>query len=264
LEPKHDTLWENLLDGFSGSLGTTIPLSNPDFAKISDGARQGTQQAGTPTLDLTLRYQPLGYWFATTTLHRYLDRGDQAPWNPDFTYGFGYDDWHPYTLNLTYGNYTNNRFTPSGKDNEQFTRFSQGTWQLGWKFPVPRVLAEHMLVDLDQNINCLVAANVTPSYYDLQANQNRDWKNTASFGCSYPIWGGWYANFTLFAYEQDAKQQPWDPDFTYGFGYFDWHPGTLTVQYNNYSGNRFPWRHEGQSEGGFTDGQVMVAWSFAF
>ncbi len=32
----------------------------------------------------------------------------------------------------------------------------------------------------------------------------------------------------------------WDPDFTYGFGYFDWHPRTFSLQHNNYAGNRYP------------------------
>jgi hypothetical protein len=261
---EHPSEWRNLLSGFSGSVGATVPLSRPDFAKMSNGQFQGTQQAGSPTLDLNLRYQPLSYWFFATSLHRYLDRDDQAPWNPDFTYAFGYDDWHPYTLSLVYGNYSNNRFNPSGKDNEQFTRFTQGTWSLGWKFPVPQALAEPFLIDTDQKINCRINGNLAPSYFDNQLERRRSDKKSLSLGCCYPVWGNFFFDWNLFYYPDDRQQQPWDPDFTYGFGYLDWHPGTLTVQYNNYAGNRYPWRDHTSSAGRFTDGQIMVGLSFAF
>jgi hypothetical protein len=61
-----------------------------------------------------------------------------------------------------------------------------------------------------------------------------------------------------------AQQQPWDPDFTYGFGYFDFHSGTFSVQYNNYSGNRFPWRHRGPHTGTFAYGGISISWGYGF
>jgi len=45
------------------------------------------------------------------------------------------------------------------------------------------------------------------------------------------------------------EQQAWDPDFTYGIGWFDWRPGTLSVQYGNYSGNRWPGRGKAGTDG---------------
>jgi hypothetical protein len=263
-EKKHPSEWRNLLSGLSGAVGTTVPLSRPDFPKTNNGRLQGTQQAGSPTLDLRLRYQPLSYWFFATSLHRYLDRDDQAPWNPDFTYSFGYDDWHPYTLSLVYGNYGNNRFDPNGDDNEQFTRFSQGTWSLAWKFPVPEVVAEPLLIDTSQKINCRISGNLTPSYFDNRLERRRSYKKSASFGCRYPIWKSFFFDWNLYYYPDGRQQQPWDPDFTYGFGYFDWRPGTITVQYSNYAGNRYPWRDHTSSAGQFTDGQITLGLSFAF
>jgi hypothetical protein len=60
------------------------------------------------------------------------------------------------------------------------------------------------------------------------------------------------------------QQQPWDPDFTYGIGYYDWHPGTILVQYNNYSGNRLPWRDKSADTGKFKDGSITISWSWTW
>ena len=41
---------------------------------------------------------------------------------------------------------------------------------------------------------------------------------------------------SFFYYPFPFQQQPWDPDFTYGFGFFDWHPGSISIQYNKIHG----------------------------
>jgi hypothetical protein len=86
-------------------------------------------------------------------------------------------------------------------------------------------------------------------------------KTALSLACRYTRPQGWYAEAAVFAYPQHGQQQPWDPDFTYGFGYADWRPGTLSVKYNNYSGNRFPGRTRGTGEGTFRSGSISVSWS---
>ena len=69
-------------------------------------------------------------------------------------------------------------------------------------------------------------------------------------------------DFTAFAY--DHGQQPWDPDFTYGFGLFDYRSNRVSIQYSNYSGNRFPWRKSKAGTGRFKDGGLLVSWSKGF
>jgi hypothetical protein len=66
---------------------------------------------------------------------------------------------------------------------------------------------------------------------------------------------------TVFYYPNPAQQQPWNPDFTYGFGYADWHSYTFSVQYNNYSGNRFPWNKPAENTGNFLDGIFSVSFN---
>jgi hypothetical protein len=51
---------------------------------------------------------------------------------------------------------------------------------------------------------------------------------------------------------------PWDPDYTYGFGYFDWRSFRLSLTYGNWAINRWPGRKKVFEEYGFLDGQFRV------
>ncbi|HYD99195.1 MAG TPA: hypothetical protein VEH84_07420 [Alphaproteobacteria bacterium] len=254
---RHENEWLNLLDGLTVVPSFTMPLDRTPGVGASG---QGEQEASSPTANLTLRYNPLGHWFATATLTRYIDGDARQPWNGDFTYAFGFDDWHPYTLSLVYSNYGNNRFSP--RDGDRVTEFDEGSLTLGWKFPLPRALAEPMLIERDQQINCRVAYAVTPRF-DRASGGQGSWKQAASLGCRYPITGFWYLDWTALWYPA-GRQQPWDPDYTYGFGYADWRSGTISIQYANYAANRFPWR-DGPADGGrFGDGALTLSWNWTF
>lgn len=256
-ERKHPSEWRNLFDGVSVTPGFVFPLDRAGAVGAGD---QGERTPGSPTATLTVRYAPLGNWFASTTFYRYLDGDARQSWNGDFAYGFGYEDWRPYTLSLVYSNYGNNRFSPRAGDG--VTEFDRGTWTLGWKFPLPRLLADPMLIDRSQEIGCRLGYSVTPRY-ETQAGTEEDWKQAATLGCRYPVWGHWFLDGTVYWYV-GGEQQPWDPDFTYGFGYADWRPGTVRLQYANYSGTRFPWRDGPDDTGGFLDGSVelSITWTF--
>lgn len=238
-------------------LGFDYPLRTTRAEAVAGAGTQGAP-AVSPTLQAELRVIPVSYWFASVTFYRYLYEDRQQPWNPDFTYTFGYDDWHPNTFSLVYGNYSGNRLNPAR--GETYSRFGQGTWSLGYKFRLPPALDTVFKADEKHEIGCSVNANLTPRYSDLRTSSIQKYKRTLSLGCRYMLPNNLYANLTAFYYPDRSQQQPWDPDFTYGFGYFDWRPGTITVQYNNYSGNRFAWSDR-NGEGGFRRGSVSISWS---
>lgn len=238
-------------------LGFDYPLRTSDGGAVGAGT-QGTP-AVSPTAQAELRINPATYWFAGITFYRYLYSDRQRPWNPDFTYTFGYDDWHPNTFSLVYGNYSGNRLDPG--IGETHSRFRQGNWSFGYKFRLPEALGPIFKFDEKDEVSCSINANVTPRYTDLRTLSIKKYKRTLSLGCRYMLPNNLYANLTAFHYPDRSQQQPWDPDFTYGFGYFDWRPGTVTVQYNNYAGNRFFWRDSNSGQGGFRRGSISISWS---
>jgi hypothetical protein len=252
---RHDSEARELLSGLTVTPGLYMPLSRAGVG----GRTIGEQSSGSPALRLNLTYQPVGYWFARVTLHGSLDKSRRAPWDPDFTYSFGYDDWHPYTFSLVYSNYSNNRFSP--KSGAPVSRLSEGTVSLGWKAPMPRALARPLLIDQSLQIDCRAGLNASPRFERDDGTMGR-WKRSAQLGCRYPFTRRLYLDFTAFAY--DHGQQPWDPDFTYGFGLFDYRSNRVSIQYSNYSGNRFPWRKSKAGTGRFKDGGLLVSWSKGF
>jgi hypothetical protein len=119
---------------FVGSINAWVPLRAVfPLAVPFDPANPSTQ--GPPPNNLlafaSATYFPLGYWFLNFSYFQFIGRKEVLPWHPDFTYSFGYNDWHMYTFSLIYGNYGGNRFAPDVSKGEQVTRFDQGTWSLG-------------------------------------------------------------------------------------------------------------------------------------
>lgn len=257
LVKQHESTLRSLAEGFSVNLSYSHALTE---TRSSIG--KGTQGAAATndSLQLGVKYNPLSYWFVSLNTLAYLHRDLQKPWDPDFSYVFGYDDWHPYTLSLTYANYGGNRIHPNTALGEHHTRFNQGAWTLGWKFPLPEPLQHLVTVGHGDAVNCSTALTWIPEYTDLASNSVKPNKETVSLGCKYSLTDAWYFNGNAVGYPHRQQQQPWDPDFTYGFGYFDWHPGSISVQYNNYSGNRFPGRLHAAGTGTFRNGAISVSW----
>ncbi|WP_413113488.1 hypothetical protein [Thaumasiovibrio sp. DFM-14] len=252
---------KGLLHGLSGNLGLGYPLLDTVAANIPPTAKSGPTNTNI-TSTLSLKYTLLGNWFISGTLYYYHDKNQQQPWNPDFTYVFGYSDWRPYTFSLMYANYGGNRFKST--DDQKVTYFDQGTWSFGWKFPIVDPVSSWLTFTDEGAIGCQIDFNYTPEFFDLASTSYMKGHQTISLGCKYALFGNWYVNGTAFYYLDSKQKQPWNPDYTYGFGYFDWRPGTITVQYNNYSGNRWRSADRADGTGRFKDGAITIAYSFSF
>ena len=225
--------------------GVDVPLTTSVLA--GSGTRtQGTQLSGSTRLQLTARFSPSETWFARVTGYYYLDSAQKRPWNPDFTYSFGYDSWRPGTFALTYDNYGGNRWNPDTAGGEKVTRFDEGSVTASYKIPMPTALESLFSPDGESHWSASVAIHVTPRFPREGADERGSWKRAVSVGVRSRFYRRLYAEGRVFLYPSSEQQQPWDPDFTYGFGWFDWRPGTLSIQYGNYSGNRWP----GQSSTG--------------
>lgn len=260
--PREGPWWRQAAAGLSGNVGFTTPLRQTQVPDAGSGT-QGTSTSASANFNQTIRYNPVGAWFGLVTFYQYVEPDKQASWNPDWSYVFGYDDWRPYTFSLVYANYSGNRFSPDRALGEKVTRFEEGTISLGWKFPFPAELKDYFLLDPEGSIGHGIYYNAMPRYERDDGPGRGEWKQSMSFWTRFTVWRWLYAEIVLYWYPKGGQQQPWDPDFTYGFGYFDWHPWTLSVQYNNYTGNRWPGRSTAQGNGGFEDGAVSLWFSWA-
>lgn len=245
------------------SLSATIEYSlRRDF--MSSTGRQALR-ATSPVAVLGLRYNPYSAWFINVSLRGYLAPEHRKPWEPDFTYAFGYDDWRANTHSLIYANSgSGNRLWPERSRREGLTRLGQGTLAYGYKFQLDSPLAADGSPFEDDTVNCAANARLTMRYKDHQSGGTRPLKKALSLGCRYNTPSRLFAGVTLFAYPQPGQQQPWDPDFTYSFGYADPRAGGISIQYGNDSGNRFPGRTRAAGQGQFRNGTVSLTWSMPF
>jgi hypothetical protein len=221
---------------------------------------QGTRP-GSPTLQALLRWRPLEDpgWFAQVSAFRYVSPQRQRPWDPDFYYSFGYDDGQPGRWALFYANYTGTRLNPDAARGESRFNFPQGQWTASYRFALPQVLESALLVGDRDSALCHADGNLVPRFTQGSSAALGSGKTSFALGCRYSRPDGWFAHGTAFAWPDRTRQQPWDPDFTYGIGWTDPAPGGLTIQYQNYSGNRWPGRAHAPGEGSLRSGSISVS-----
>lgn len=258
-EPPPDDPWRRWLHGLTIGAAFNTPLSLK--AAESGSGTQGALTPNSPNFEQTIRYNPIGAWFGMITFYEYILPSLRAPWNPDFTYVFGYDDWRPYTFSLVYANYSGNRLSPG--PGQSISHFDQGIISAGFKFPFPEQLLPYFLIDPEGAIGFTFNYNVIPRYTKEGTSALGSWQQFLTLNTRFTIWGWVYGFFTFYVWPAGG-QQPWDPDYTYGFGYYDWHPGTIGLQYSNYTGNRYPGRKVGKNTGQFEDGSVTLSWSWTW
>ena len=95
-EEESDSALDALFKGFSGDFAWSWPMQEEE---LPDGT--GARKRDI-TLNATVRYNPVSYWYFNTTFYHHLDSRFKNDWEPDFTYSFGYDDWHPDTVITSY------------------------------------------------------------------------------------------------------------------------------------------------------------------
>lgn len=247
--------------GLTFNAAFDLPLSY-DEGEAQGEQTQGEETFRSPRISLTMRYSPPAtHLFARLTAHAYLDRSRKAPWNPDFTYSFGYEDWRPGTLAVTYDNYNGNRFNPDDRRNEKVTRLEEGTISVVYKIPISETIEAIFVPKPENRLSASVGAHFTPRFHDESAAERGEWKQTLSLGLRNRFYRSWYVEARAYYYPVDGQQQSWDPDYTYGLGWFDWRPGKISVQYSNYAANRFPGREQRPRKATWRDGAVSVSWS---
>lgn len=252
----HDSFARDLLSGLVVTPSIFVPFNSTENRSSQTGGNTGT---GGVAAAIGLRYTIITHWFADVTFYQYLEPRLRKPWNGDFAYSFGYDDYHPYTLSLVYSNYQNNRFAHVANANRG--AFDYGTISLAYKVPVPARFARLILLDQKQTIICRIGADITPRF-DLPTGATGSTKQALTFGCRYPVSERFFVEATAFAYTHG--QQPWDPDFTYSFGLADYRSNRFSLVYSNYSGSRFPGHSRSPRSGRFGDGGVVLSWRYAF
>jgi len=89
---KHESARRNLLSGVTVGTAFDYPLKSTSRQAGAGTESQGECGANGATVSMSLKSNPSSDRLFSTTLSKYLDETQQASWNPDFTYSFGYDE----------------------------------------------------------------------------------------------------------------------------------------------------------------------------
>jgi len=254
--------WGRLFSGNKDKFSSALSFSSglkEQWLTIPNGSATAQQKKKiNQLLNLSMQYSPYSYWFGNVTLRAPITDFDK--YTTDFRYSFGYDDWHPNTFSLVYSNYGDNHIFTSG--HTRHTYFEQGAFTFAYKFSLPQSLEKHLLINKGDALTCQVGYSWVPRYYSLADNDLRSNKQVGLGGCGYTFKQHFFVRATAFWYPKSEQQQPWNGDYSYSFGYAGYTPGSLSLQYSNYSGTRFPGRSSGNAK--FREGTISLIWFLPF
>jgi len=185
-------------------------------------------------------------------------------WISNYTYSIGRYNWRPNKFNYGYENYLNNRYS----DNIQKVgeKFLEGYYFVSYSHILPQKQMDQIKIDESTNFKLTYFVRYAIKYsdrYEVAHGGFFDGKTSFGGGFRYTILKNLYVESALYFYpEGTLKKQPWDPDYTYGFGFFDWRSFRISITYGNWAVNRFPWNKTDYPNYGFLDGnfRFIINW----
>jgi len=183
-----------------------------------------------------------------------------ARWFSDYTYAIGRYNWRPRRFNFGYENYLNNKYTDNWKTFSD--KFMQGYYFLSYSHLMQDKIFRHISIDNTSSIRFIYFARYALKYE--AANKEikgglLEGKSTVGGGIRYTIARNIYVESAFYLYPDARTKAPWDPDYSYGFGYFDWRSFRLSLTYGNWAVNRFPWNEKKEYPYyGFLDGNFRL------
>ncbi len=192
----------------------------------------------------------------------YIDYNKVASlrWISNYTYAIGRYNWRPNKFNYGYENYLNNRYSDNIK--KMGEKFMEGYYFISYSHILPEKYLKIIKLDETTNFKITYFTRYAIKYsdsYEVSHGGLTSGKSTVGAGFRYTIGKNLYVESAFYLYpEEKLKKMPWDPDYSYGFGYFDWRSFRFSVTYGNWAVNRFPWNKSGYPNYGFLDGNFRL------
>lgn len=192
-----------------------------------------------------------------STFYKDFNPRAAARWTSNYTYSLGRYTWKPNRFNYGYENYLNNRYSDNLE--EMGRKFMEGYYFISYSHNLGR-LTNKVRLDSTSNLKFTYFARYAIKYRDnnevIRGGLDSG-KPIIGAGLRMTLFWNIYAESAVYYYgpAEWKKQQPWDPDYSYGFGYFDWRSFRCTLTYGNWAVNRFPWNpSHAYPHYGFLDG----------
>ncbi|MFB6257278.1 MAG: hypothetical protein ABEH38_01175 [Flavobacteriales bacterium] len=237
------------------------------LSQVEYSTDQGTKSFYRHTLlvNLDLHFGKK-FWLRTQHFFDLKPKAFSPQWISEMAYQIGHYDWRHKSFSFGYENYRPNKRSELGE--RIFQEMKEGYFFLSYKL---------MYQGPGQKGRGNLLWNETSSFemspffrfYPKYPAPDRG----AGGGSYKPVLGGnfrytlhdpFYLDGALYFYPIQSQKLPWDPDYTYGFGLFDWRAFTVNLSYGNWIGNRFPWNKEGLPSHGFLNGRLELYLNYSW
>ncbi len=189
----------------------------------------------------------------------------KPPFLSDLFYQLGWYDWHNKSFSFGYENYQpNNIFRKEGdRKTDWAENFRRGMLFASFNYDL---LQKNSALKYDKTSQIRVVPAIRYFYeysdkYGIVKGGNH--KIVLTTAARWTIIKNIYVEGAVYYYPDKNSKLPWDADFTYGFGMFDWRAFKMNFSYGNWIANRFPWNEKQMTYYGFLNGEFKATFTWA-
>ncbi|SJM89753.1 DUF3131 domain-containing protein [Crenothrix polyspora] len=214
----------------NSTAGAPLPLPPENGLGVAGNFYHRAKLTGAMSLGANGSWKPFSYFFVRGGInYNYLpDSGKFS-----YSWGIGYDDWHPGTFSAQINNW--------GPIPGNGSPFSGAVANFGYKFK---------------------AEFLKPYHLSGSAAINVPFSGEPSISTTW-VWSPiehWFVRAGLSA----PLTNPGGLNWSYGFGYSDWHPFTFSLTYDNWGSNPIFDSIQGDRFNFIENGAISLSWSWAF
>lgn len=256
-EEKKETFlsgFKDLEDWFKVSVGYSTTVKNFE-----------EKNYGREALKTTITMNPHSYYFLGMSSSLDLNNYTNPYYQPDFSYSFGYSDWHMDTFSWNYSNYANNKFSP--KEGEDRFNFGKGNWELSYKTKYDDItltakgkyVTETDTKKLYLKAKTVVLDDVMVSAqwkHNINTSQNRLTLSAKTF-----LYEKFFVSGSVYEYFKPDTIGSNDGEYAYSFGWKDSRPFYPSILYSNYYS---PTRWDPDEGPKFDDGTLSIKFNLDF
>ncbi len=244
-------------------LGNAVKQGEAQPVELTENQPAQSRPMFRNALVLTTRARLFEEVYLSGTFFKNFNPNTIQVWTADYSYSLGRYNWRPNTFSYGYENYMDNRYD----DHQSFIRkFLQGYYFVSYGHELPARYLAPLKIDNTSNVRISYFVRYASHYRDINNNLHGgllEGKPVAGLSLRYTIARSIYVESAVYQYIKPAsRKMPWDPDYSYGFGYFNYKSFRASVTYANWIANRFPWNPKELKPYGVLDGDLRLTLNF--
>ncbi|MDQ7083710.1 MAG: hypothetical protein Q9M36_01735 [Sulfurovum sp.] len=196
-------------------------------------------------MGLKLRMTPVKHYYLTAQYILNLNEERNIYYQPEYYYTFGYEDYAMDTWGWGYANYGNNRF--STKNDPHASSFHDGSWNIHYKTKFGKLQTKSYISYTPAEE--LTTLSLKASYKFNKKNRIsaqyehyiEDPQERLTIKAKSKFYKKFFVEAGIYLYSDKTKQEDYESDYYYAFGWKDNRKYHFSVIYSNeYIFTRFP------------------------